>query len=108
MINGLPYRLRVIREKHKFSQRDVANMLDVSPSLISSYETGERTPSVDVLLRLSDLYRCSIDYLLGKEADCDCISFSLDEFTPTQIHILLKLIEEFRFQHTEHQRKQEI
>lgn len=51
MINGLPDRLRSMREKRALSQRAVANMLDVSPSLISGYETGERTPSVEVLLQ---------------------------------------------------------
>ena len=45
----------------------MAKKLDVSPSIISSYETGERTPSVENLLSLSYLYHCSTDYLLGRE-----------------------------------------
>ena len=66
MINGLPERLKEQRAQHKFSQRYVAQKLGVSPSIVSGYETGERTPSTNVLLQLSYLYGCSTDYLLGK------------------------------------------
>lgn len=67
MINGLPEKLKELRVKNGYSQRAVAKQLDVSPSIISGYETGERTPSVELLLALSFLYRCSTDYLLGRE-----------------------------------------
>ncbi len=66
MIKYLPERLREMRKKRHISQKDVAKLLNVSPSLISSYELGERTPSVDMLLSLSYLYKCSTDYLLGR------------------------------------------
>ena len=67
MINGLAERLRDLRQKNGLSQKDTAKLLEVSPSIISGYETGERTPSVENLLALSRIYRCSTDYLLGKE-----------------------------------------
>lgn len=57
MIQGLPEKLKDLREKRKLSQKSVAKRLNMSPSIISSYETGERTPSVEVLLALSRLYR---------------------------------------------------
>ena len=60
MIQGLSERLRDLREKTGLSQRAVAQRLNVSPSIISSYETGERTPSTENLLALSYLYHCSL------------------------------------------------
>ncbi len=45
----------------------MADKLNLSPSIMSGYETGERTPSLEALLALSYVYNCSIDYLLGKE-----------------------------------------
>lgn len=96
MINGLPERLRKMREGFSLSQRDVANLLNLSPSLISGYETGERTPSVEVLLQLSNLFKCSTDYLLGKNTNDLRISISLDNMTPSQIRILNALIDEFQ------------
>ena len=51
----------------KLSQKEVANAVGVNPSVISNYENGERTPSVEVLMSLASLYHCSVDYLLGIE-----------------------------------------
>ena len=63
MIAGLPEKIKKLRVKNGFSQREVAKYLDVSPSIISGYETGERTPSVEMLQSLSNQYQCSTDYL---------------------------------------------
>ena len=35
-------------------------------SLVSSYETGERQPSLAMLVALADIYRVPTDYLLGR------------------------------------------
>lgn len=96
MINGLPERLRETREKYMYSQRDVAKLLGVSPSLISGYETGERTPSVEVLFHLSYLYKCSADYLLGKSTVSSDLTLSLEGLSQNQIRIIWGLVEEFR------------
>jgi len=93
MINGLPEKLRELRAKSGLSQRTVAKTLDVSPSIISSYELGERTPSVENLLSLSYLYRCSTDYLLGKEAVMLKPTIVVEGLTPKQIHLVAELIE---------------
>lgn len=67
MIRGLPEKLTKFRKENGFSQKQIAEKLDLSPSVISAYEKGERTPSVEVLLSLSYIYHCSIDYLLGRQ-----------------------------------------
>lgn len=96
MINGLPEKLKEFRRKNGISQRTVAEKLDVSPSIISSYETGERTPSVENLLQLSALYRCSTDYLLGKEKVSHHAVIPVDGLSAKQIHLLTELIETMR------------
>lgn len=65
MIQYLGERLQKQRIELKLSQKEVANAIGVSPSIISNYESGERTPSVENLMALASLYRCSSDYLLG-------------------------------------------
>ena len=69
MINGLPERLKELRLKLKLSQRQVAELTELSPSLISAYETGERTPNLENVLAFSNLYNCSVDYLIGKQKE---------------------------------------
>ena len=77
MIHGLGERLQQKRSNLKLSQKQVANAVGVNPSVISNYETGERTPSVEVLVKLANLYRCSSDYLLGLEKSSNLIDVSM-------------------------------
>lgn len=96
MIQGLPQKLRELRTKTGLSQRMVAKYLNVSPSIISSYETGERTPSTENLLALSYLYHCSTDYLLGKESISQQTLVCLDGLSAKQVQLLCELIETMR------------
>ena len=60
--------LREIRKKKKYSQLKVAMALSISREALSLYETGKRSPDVDMLVRLSQYFNVSIDYLItGKE-----------------------------------------
>lgn len=67
MVNGLGERLQQKRAGLKISQKEVAGVIGVSASIISNYESGERTPSLENLIALANLYKCSTDYLLGLE-----------------------------------------
>ena len=58
--------LKELRESRRFSQKTLAARLGCSPSLVSSYETGERQPSLAMLVALADIYRVPTDYLLGR------------------------------------------
>lgn len=51
--------------KYNLSQKEATDRIGISPSIVSGYETGERTPSAENLLALSRLYRCPADYLPG-------------------------------------------
>ena len=96
MINGLPDKLRSLRTKYGFSQKQVADKIGVSPSVVSGYETGERTPSTEVLLSLSYLYNTSSDYLLGRQVNSPESMISLDGLTDDQISAILNLIESIK------------
>lgn len=74
MVNNLNIRLQEQRKLSKLSQKEVAKAIGVSPSIISNYESGERTPSVECLMALAGLYRCSTDYLLGLDKT-NCSSY---------------------------------
>lgn len=96
MIKDLPEKLQKLRTKYGYSQKQVAEKLNISPSVVSSYETGERTPSTDVLLSLSYLYGCSTDYLLGKQSIVPTTVINVDGLTDKQIQILSELIESMK------------
>ena len=65
MIYGLAERLQELRLSKRLSQKEVAHLVGLSAAVISNYESGERTPSVEILVALARLYHCSTDYLLG-------------------------------------------
>ena len=58
-------RIRALREDHDLSQRQVAEMLGMSQTGYSKYETGENDIPTAVLIKLSTFYHTSVDYLLG-------------------------------------------
>ena len=93
MIQGLPEKLKDLRNQYNLSQRSVAQHLGVSPSIISGYETGERTPSTENLLALSYLYHCSTDYLLGKDSSRQSSILNVDGLDMKQVRLLSELVE---------------
>ncbi len=60
--------LREIRRQRHLNQQKVAMDLNISRESLSYYETGKRSPDVEMLVRFSQYYNVSIDYLItGKE-----------------------------------------
>lgn len=96
MIKDLPKKLKELRTLNHLSQKEVATKLGISPSIISGYETGERTPSTENLLALSYLYKCSTDYLLGKSSDRPSARIDTDGLNDEQIYALQTLINTFK------------
>lgn len=58
-------RLRDLREDRDLLQRQVAERLRCSQRVYSNNERGERDIPTDILIRLSEFYDVSVDYLLG-------------------------------------------
>lgn len=66
-LNGM-IGLRQIRRKKGYSQLKVAMDLSISREALSYYETGRRSPDLQMLRLLSDYFGVSIDYLInGRE-----------------------------------------
>lgn len=62
----LAARLRELRARHGLTQDRVAKELQVHESAVSRWENGTRFPTGEDLVALSDLFRVSVDFLLGK------------------------------------------
>ena len=58
--------LREIREDRDIKQKDVAKYLNVSQNTYSQYETGVISLTAEILIKLSNYYNVSIDYLLDQ------------------------------------------
>lgn len=57
-------RLRQLRKAKGYTQIRVQMETGIEQALLSKYESGERIPPTETLLKLADFYRVSVDYLL--------------------------------------------
>lgn len=58
-------RLKELRVQTGMTQLQLAQRMGVTKSVVSFYELQERTPSPDILVKLSGIFKVSTDYLLG-------------------------------------------
>lgn len=59
-------RLRDMREDKDLRQREIAEILNVSQTTYSRYESGELDIPSAALIKLADFYGVSVDYVLGR------------------------------------------
>lgn len=60
--------LKQIRKEKNLNQQKVAMDLNISREALSHYENGKREPSLNMLVKMSEYYNVSIDFLItGKE-----------------------------------------
>ena len=62
-------RLIHLRTTNDLTQKELADILNIERSTLSSYETGRRYPTISVLIRIADTFDVSVDYLLGRKND---------------------------------------
>ncbi len=63
-VESLAVRLSRARKKAALTQEAVAAALGVSANIIYYWEKGERTPTLDKISQLAQVFGCSVDYLL--------------------------------------------
>ena len=59
-------RLKAERRRLHYTQEQVAEEIGVTPAFIGHIERGERSVSLDTLIRLCNFYGITIDYVLAK------------------------------------------
>lgn len=59
-------RIRDLREDRDLTQKQIAQLLGMSQTGYSKYETGENDIPTAVLIKLADFYDTTTDYLLGR------------------------------------------
>ena len=85
-------KLKMLRKKNNLTQQQVAERLNVSKAVVSSYELSNRSPSFQTLVKIANIYNVTTDFLLGinKRKMID-----ITNLTPEQADIIEKLVQEF-------------
>lgn len=58
-------RLKTLRKQAGLTQQQLAAQLGITKSVVSFYELQARSPSPEVLIKLTQIFHVSSDYLLG-------------------------------------------
>ena len=74
-------KLKILRTGQKMTQQALADRIGVAKSVVSYYESGERYPSYDVLVRIAHVFHTTTDYLLDikRERVIDVSGLSEDD-----------------------------
>lgn len=61
--------LTELRKKNKFTQLELAKLLNYSDKAVSKWENGESVPGIEVLYKLSKIYNVSLDFIVGEKTN---------------------------------------
>lgn len=89
-------KLKSLRIEKNYTQKQISERIGLAISAVSSYESGARYPSYDVLVKLSRIYHVSTDYLLGVTSQRTIDVSDLDN---EEIELVSQLVEKFRKLH---------
>jgi MerR family transcriptional regulator, light-induced transcriptional regulator len=67
MSKELSNRIKELRKKKGYTQKELADLLGVGQTTVANYEQGIRVPDTDKLNKLADLFKVTLDYLLGRD-----------------------------------------
>ncbi len=93
MIENLGERLRDLRMGQHLSQTELSKRIGVTNALISAIEKGERSPSLETLIKLARQFKVSTDYLLGIKAK---EPISLDGLSPSEVQAVTTIIKSLK------------
>lgn len=83
-------KLKELRKGAGMTQTTLANRLNMTKSIVSYYEHQERAPSPEVMIRLSEIFHVTTDYLLGVN---DKKMIDVTDLDDEAVNALLMMIE---------------
>ncbi|MBO1003160.1 helix-turn-helix domain-containing protein [Pseudogracilibacillus auburnensis] len=85
-------RLITLRKKHKLNQEDIAKFLGVARTTYAMYEQGNREMDYELLIKLADYYKVSLDYLFGRSDN----PVHIESYAYDEIEFINRTLEVYR------------
>lgn len=82
---NLAENLRIYRRRFDLSQEELAEKCQVSRQAIAKWENGESIPTIEKLVYLADLYRVSLDELVGRKEYAEVFEEYVKRCIPSEI-----------------------
>jgi transcriptional regulator with XRE-family HTH domain len=64
-LENIAYNIKFFREHNEWTQKSLAEHLNISRSVIAKWENGTVIPDIKSLIELSNTFDISLDYLVG-------------------------------------------
>lgn len=88
-------RIRQLREDRGWTQEDLAKLLKVSTPTITEYETGKKISRPDKLDKLANIFKTTIDYLIGRTDEKEPIE-EIKKDVQSNTPDILKILKEYK------------
>ncbi|MCM1307547.1 MAG: helix-turn-helix domain-containing protein [Butyrivibrio sp.] len=86
-------KLKTLRLSRKLTQENLAELMGLATSAISSYESCSRRPSYEILIKYARIFHVSTDYLLGIEKQ---EYLDISDLSAKEKEVMRQLIAAFR------------
>lgn len=86
-VNIISQRIKLLRKIKKYKQKDAAEILGISSSAYSLYETGKREMGLESIVKLAEYYGVSTDYILGR---IETSERAKDAVSPKELDLIKK------------------
>lgn len=86
-------KIKDLRNKYRLTQTELATQIGVTKSTVAAYENDSRTPSYEVLIKLADVFKVSIDTLLSPRSE---VVLDVSGLSTDQLEIIENLVVQFR------------
>ena len=92
-INVMGLRIAALRRAAGWSQAELAQRLQISPSAVGMYEQGRREPAAQMLAELAELFGVTIDYLVTGKLNTGCDRERFADALQSSVESAQKLLE---------------
>lgn len=75
--------IKKLREDSNISEEILSEFLNIDTDTLSKIESGENPPTADMVYSLSDLFFCSVDYILFEDGDEPKCAFIFEKLNQT-------------------------
>ena len=62
-------RIALLRTSRHYTQDELSSLLGISRAALSHYEKGRREPDYETLIKIADLFKVSLDYIMARTDD---------------------------------------
>ena len=83
--------LKLLRKEKKLTLEELSKIIGISNQMLSNYELGKVNPPLELIIKLSNYFNCSIDYLLGHQTQGILHLDNLTQYQRKLVELIQKL-----------------